>query len=115
MGVSYDDNLRFGCFKILSLLVNDPQLKLLHYNRLCYECLYDFDIYYERIKSVTIESRIISLTKEDLHNLIDESIIQKDVEERLLGAIAELGGFVFFKMHRSPKDAYQSKAFFVHF
>jgi len=111
LGVSFDDNLRFGCFKILSLLINDSQLKLSHFNRICYECLYDFDIYYEKIKCFTIESRIINLTKENLNDLINNQIIRKDLEEKIIAAINELGGYVFFKMHRSPKDAYQSKVF----
>jgi hypothetical protein len=112
LGVSYDDDLRFGCFKILALLINDsqPQRKqtIARFIRMCYECLYDFDVYYENIKSFTIESRILDLTKEDVNDLINRKTFRKDLEEEILQAIDELGGYVFFKMHRSPKDAYQS-------
>jgi hypothetical protein len=94
----------------LSLLINDSQPQITHFNRICYECLYDFDIYYEEIKSFTIESRIIDLTKEDIYDLINEEIIRKDLEEKIIQTIDELGGYVFFKMHRSPKDAYESKS-----
>jgi hypothetical protein len=111
LGVSFDDNLRFNSFKILSLLTNDSQLSFKYLNRICYECLYDFDIYYEKIQSLTIESRIIYLTKQNLNDLIHRQIIPKDLEEKINEAINELGGYVFFKMHRSPKDAYQSKFF----
>lgn len=86
-------------------------MKLSHFNRIFYEYLYDFDIYYDQIRSLTIESRIISLTKENLADLINEQIIGKDLEEKLLEGIAELGGNVFFKMRRSPKDAFQSSTF----
>ena len=113
LSVSHDDNLRLGCFKIVSLLIND--IKLSHLNRICYEYLYDFDIYYDKIRSLTIESRIIPLTKQNLADLINGQIIRGDLEEKILAAIAELGGHVFFKMRRSPKDAYQSKHLFLHF
>lgn len=93
--------------------MNNSQSQIKHLNRICYECFYDFDIYYEKIKSFTIESRIISLTKENLKDLINGEIIQKDFEEKILEAINELGGYVFIKMHRSPKDAYQSKVFIL--
>ncbi len=116
LSVSYDDDLRFGCFKILALLINDSQPQHKHtiarFNRMCYECLYDFDIYYEQIKSFTIESRIIDVTDEDINDLINEKVIRKDLEEKIIQAIDELGGYVFFKMHRSPKDAFQSKFIF---
>ena len=75
--------------------------------------IYDFDIYYEQIKSFTIESRIIYTTDEDIKDLINEKVIRKDLEEKMNQAIDELGGYVFFKMHRSPKDAFQSKIIFI--
>ncbi|CAF1021310.1 unnamed protein product [Adineta ricciae] len=112
LGVSYDDKLRYNCFQIVALLINDPHPQsketIRKLDRMCYECLYDFHVYYEQIKSFTIESRIIDLTKEDVRQLIDGKVIRSDLEERITNAITELGGLVFFKMHRSPKDAYQS-------
>ena len=96
----------------MALLINDshPQSKqtIARFNRMCYECLYDFDIYYETIQSFTIESRMIDLTKEDINHLINGKIIRQDLEEKIIQAIEQLGGYVFFKMHRSPKDAYES-------
>ena len=76
---------------------------------MCYECLYDFDVYYEKIKPFTIESRIIDLTNEDAENLVNGKIIRKDLETEMIQAIHELDGDVFFKMRRSPKDAYQGR------
>lgn len=112
LSISYDDNLRYNSFKIVCLLMNYSQLKIKYLNRICYECLYDFDIYYDKIKSFTMESRIIYLTKENLDYLMNEEIIDKDFEKKINEIINELGGYVFFKMHRSPKDAYQSKVVF---
>jgi hypothetical protein len=109
LSISYDDNLRFNCLKMLSLLINNSQLSFKYLNRICYEYLYNFDIYYEKIQSLTIESRIIYLTKQNLNDLNHQQIIPKDLEEKIIEAINQLGGYVFFKMHRSPKDAYQSK------
>lgn len=113
LGVSYDDTLRFGCFKVLALLISDPQPQskqtISRFNRMCYECLYDFHIYYEKIKPFTIESCIIDLTKEDAENLINGKIIRKDLETQIMKAINELDGDVCFKMRRSPKDAYQGR------
>lgn len=113
LSVSYDDELRFSCFKLLTLLINysQPPTKqtLLHLNRICFECLYDFDVYYEKIKSFTIESKIIHLTKEDLYDLINKQSIRQDLKEEIIEGINQLGGYVFLKMHRSPKDAFQSK------
>jgi hypothetical protein len=98
--------------KILSLLINDSRLTLKYLNRICYEYLYDFDIYYEKIQCFTIESKIIYLTKENLNDLIHRQIIEKDLEAKIIESIDELNGYVFIKMHRSPKDAYSSKLFF---
>lgn len=106
-----------GCFKIVSLLTNDSQSQskrtIERFNRMCYECLYDFDIYYKNIQSFTIESRIIDLTKEDVDQLINGKMIRQDLEEKIIEAIEQLGGYVFFKMHRSPKDAYESMFCFI--
>lgn len=113
MCVSYDDNLRFASLKLISLLLNESQPvtkeRIINLNRICYESLYDFEVYYDKIKSFTIESRIIDLTHEDLNNLIDKKLIRKDLEDKILEAIHQLGGYVFIKMHRSPKDAYDGK------
>jgi len=109
LSISFDDNLRYATFKIISLLINSAQSEIKHLNRICYECLYDFDIYYETIKPFTIESRIILLTKENITDLINGEINDKEFEKKLIETIDELGGYVFIKMHRSPKDAYQSK------
>ncbi|CAF3519318.1 unnamed protein product [Rotaria sp. Silwood1] len=113
LSVCYDDDLRFGSLKILSLLINDIQPvnkeRLLYLNRICYECLYDFYIYYEKIKLFTIESIIIDLTKDDIDHLINQQVIRKSLEEKIVASIEDLGGYVFIKMQRSPKDAYQSK------
>ncbi|CAF1167831.1 unnamed protein product [Adineta steineri] len=112
LGISYDDNIRFGCFKILALLIDDAQpdskQTIARFNRICYECLYDFNIYYEEIKYFTIESRIIDLTKDDVNHLINGEDIRIDLEKEINQTIEELGGYVFFKMHRSPKDAYEN-------
>ncbi len=101
----------------MALLINDchPQSKqtIERFNRICYECLYDFDIYYKNIQSFTIESRIIDLTKEDINQLINGKMIRQDLEEKIIEAIEELGGYVFSKMHRSPKDAYESMFYFI--
>ena len=117
LGVSYDDDLRFGCFKLLALLINhaQPQSKqtIAYFNRMCYECLYDFDVYYAKIKPFTIESRILELTKEDINGLLIGETIPKELEEKIVQAIRELGGYVFFKMHRSPKDAYEGEVLHV--
>ncbi|CAF3069215.1 unnamed protein product [Rotaria socialis] len=110
--ICYDDDLRFASLKIVSLLMNESQPvtkeKILYLNRICYECLYDFDIYYDYIKSCSIESRIIHLTKQDFNDLINRQCIRKDLEHEIVESIEELGGDVFIKMHRSPKDAYQN-------
>ncbi|CAF3544729.1 unnamed protein product [Rotaria sp. Silwood1] len=112
LSVCYDDDLRFGSLKILSLLINDIQPvnkeRLLYLNRICYECLYDFYIYYEKIKLFTIESIIIDLTKDDIDHLINQQVIRKSLEEKIVASIEDLGGYVFIKMQRSPKDAYQN-------
>ncbi|CAF1059802.1 unnamed protein product [Rotaria sordida] len=112
LAVCYDDDLRFSCFKLISLLMNESQPttkdRLAYLNRICYESLYDFHIYYDKIKSFTIESKIIDLTKQDINDLINKQFIRKDLEEKIIEAIYQLGGYVFIKMHRSPKDAYQN-------
>ncbi|CAF2632589.1 unnamed protein product [Rotaria sp. Silwood2] len=112
LSVCYDDDFRFACFKLLSLLINDIQpvnrKRILYLNRICYESLYDFHIYYDKIKLFTIQSNIIDLTKQDIDDLINRQIIRKDLEEKIVESIEELGGYVFIKMQRSPKDAYQN-------
>ena len=109
LGVSYSDELRAKFFRILLLLLNekDPEdkLKISGLNKLLYEPLYDFDVYYNDIKPVTSESVIISLTPQEVDLLI-EGQIQDDLKEKVNQGIEQLGGSAFFKMHRSPKDCF---------
>ena len=109
LGVSYSDEIRAKFFKILLLLLNekDPEdkLKISNLNKLLYEPLYDFDVYYNNIKSVTSESVVVSLTPEDVDFLI-QGKIQENLKENINKGIEELGGSAFFKMHRSPKDCF---------
>ena len=109
LGVSYSDELRAKFFKILLLLLNekDPEdkLKISGLNKLIYEPLYDFDVYYNEIKSVTTESVIISLSPQEVDLLI-EGQVSDDLKEKITQGIEQLGGSAFFKMHRSPKDCF---------
>ena len=68
--------------------------------------MYDFDLYYPLIKSQTIESRIIHLTDEDSKLLAKGHIMNEELKSQIENAIEELGGKAFFKMRRSPKDAF---------
>jgi len=109
LGVSYSDEIRSKVFRIVLLLLNEPnpedKLKITGLNKLLYEPLYDFDVYYEAIKSVTSESVIISLTPEEVDGLIQGKISQ-NLQEQIQQGIQQLGGSAFFKMHRSPKDCF---------
>ena len=109
LSVVYKDDLRYKAFKILLLLIDekkpDNKENIVQLNRIFYECLYDFDIYYETIKPFTMETIIIPLTKDDIHLLLKDEI-QNDLKEKISIAIKNLGGHAFFKMHRSPKDAF---------
>ncbi|CAF1026062.1 unnamed protein product [Adineta steineri] len=87
LGISHDDNIRFSYFKILAFLINNPQP--------------------DKIKCFAIESQIIDLTKDHFNHLINGENIRIDLEKEINQIIEELGGYVFFKMHRSPKDAYE--------
>ncbi|CAF4387002.1 unnamed protein product, partial [Rotaria sp. Silwood2] len=112
LGIFYDDNLRYGCFKLLALLIDESHSEskqiITRFHRMYYECLYNFDDYYERIKSFTIESRMVNLTNVDINDLINRENIRKDLEKKIIQMIDELDGNVFVKMHRSPKDAYEN-------
>ena len=109
LGVSYSDEIRAKFFKILLLLLNEKnsedKLKITGLNKLLYEPLYDFDVYYDAIKSVTTESVIITPTPEEIDGLIAGQI-SENLKEQIEKGIQQLGGSTFFKMHRSPKDCF---------
>lgn len=82
---------------------------LLSLNRFCYESLYDFHIYYPMIEPWTIPSRLIPWKKNEIDEFILNGTFRPELEQLIDETIKELGGNVFFKMHRSPKDAFSGK------
>ncbi|CAF1193049.1 unnamed protein product [Didymodactylos carnosus] len=100
--------------QLLSNVYDTHQLWIfLSLNPTCYNCQTFIDELYQLTSNSLsvkqhLESRIIDLTKEDVDVLLDGRILLKDLEEKVIQAIHELGGYVFFKMHRSPKDAFET-------
>ncbi|CDW85887.1 cell division cycle protein 123-like protein [Stylonychia lemnae] len=73
-----------------------------------YEKYYQFKYYYDAIKDQSIKSSIIELTRDDAIYLKSGIIERQDLKKEIQECIQSLGGQVFFKMRRSPKDAFTS-------
>ncbi|TNV77173.1 hypothetical protein FGO68_gene9732 [Halteria grandinella] len=70
-----------------------------------YESQYDFERWYNQVKELSIESQVIQITKEQAEGMIYRGTINdKVLYETIEKAISELGGSVFAKFRRSPKD-----------
>lgn len=112
LGTCYDDNVRQFAYKI-ALLLLDPQgrdfenkQKISQLQKEVYESLYTFEKYYHSIEALTYKSVIVPLDRVQAELLTQGQIKDNDLRISLQEAITLVGGTAFFKLRRSPKDAF---------
>ena len=95
-GRTHDDELR----KRYLRLFDDLKASMAVYER-----HFDFSCYYESLKDLTIESRVFQLKHQEALDLLYQGSLTENSEAEITEAIEKLGGEVFVKMRRSPKDS----------
>eukprot|EP00347_Sterkiella_histriomuscorum_P008073 403346478 len=105
LGISYCGEMRQQYYKLRQLIFNEKNAT---YSKIIYENLFDFQNYYEQLKPLTIPSEIIKISLEDSLDLINGKMNNQFLKNQVDIAIEKLGGKVFFKMRRSPKDAFKT-------
>jgi hypothetical protein len=108
----YDDEIRYKFFSNILYLADEDDLNyknknyILKLNRELYETLFNFEFHYDSVKPYTFESELINITRNDALLLTQGEIQNINLKSEIESAIIKLGGSVFFKIRRSPKDAF---------